>query len=205
MGSANYQLEMEHMLREIPAGTSLLLHACCGPCSSSVLERLAGHFSVTLLYYNPNIWPGEEYSRRRNETRRLLEELPARYPVTFKEMPYQTDVFYEATAGLEQQPEGGARCAHCFRLRLEEAARTAAKQNIPWFTTTLTVSPHKNAALLNKLGGELGEKYGVHFLHSDFKKKDGYKRSLVLSEQYDLYRQSYCGCEFSYRSRHKDE
>lgn len=198
MEKQNYQLTMENALRKIPEGTKLVLHSCCGPCSSSVLEQLAAHFEVTLLYYNPNIWPKEEYIRRRDEQQEVLKKLPIKHPVHFVELPYKEEEFLAVAAGLEAEPEGGSRCAACFALRLGQAAAFARRQGINWLTTTLTVSPHKNAALLNKIGEKAAEENGVHFLPSDFKKKNGYKRSLELSEEYGLYRQEYCGCEFSY-------
>lgn len=199
MKMRNYRQETDELIARIPEGTGLLLHSCCGPCSSAVLEELASHFDVTLLYYNPNIWPNEEYVRRRDEQMALLQKLPVRYPVKFEEAAYEPKEFLQAAQGLEGEPEGGARCEACFALRLRRAAETAAARRIPWYTTTLTVSPHKNAPLLNRLGEEIGAEVGVKFLPSDFKKRDGYKRSLALSREYGLYRQNWCGCAFSYR------
>lgn len=201
MQKRNYRQETDEMLAQLPAGTPLLLHSCCGPCSSAVLEELAAHFAVTLLYYNPNIWPKEEYARRRDEQVELLKKLPVRHPIEFEEVAYEPQEFLAAARGLEGEPEGGARCEACFALRLRRAAKEAAARSIEWFTTTLTVSPHKNAPMLNRLGEEIGAETGVRFLPSDFKKRDGYKRSLELSAEYGLYRQSWCGCEFSYRRK----
>ena len=194
----NYQLEMEKVLRTLD-GTrpKLLLHACCAPCSSATLERLSAHFDLTILYYNPNIYPPEEYHRREAELERFVEQAGYHYPVV--ELPYDPQEFYTAVKGLENEPEKGARCTVCFRLRLERAAAYAQEKGFPLFATTLTVSPHKNAPLLNAIGQELGKRYGVEYLPSDFKKKGGYQRSIALSREYGLYRQPYCGCEFSRR------
>lgn len=190
---------MEQTLGNIAPGAQLLLHSCCGPCSSAVLERLTQHFTVTLLYYNPNIWPAQEYTRRMQEQKKLLQKLPAQYPVYFEEIVYNHQEFLDVCTGLQAEPEGGKRCEACFVLRLKKAAEFAAQNGIGWLTTTLTVSPHKNAHLLNQVGAKAVAEYGIQFLPSDFKKKNGYKRSLELSALYGLYRQQYCGCEFSQR------
>lgn len=198
----NYQKELERVLETADTedrAPTLFLHCCCAPCSSYVLEYLSQYFRITAFYYNPNISPWEEYEERQRELRRLIQELPARYPIGIRESVYAPTYFYEAVKGHETDAEGGERCAICFRLRLEEAARLAAEEGYDWFTTTLTISPLKNAPLLNAIGEEMGEKYGISFLNSDFKKKNGYKRSLELSEEYHLYRQNYCGCVFSRR------
>lgn len=205
MNKENYHEKMEEALAQIPKGERLLLHSCCGPCSSAVLEQLSKHFAITLVYYNPNIWPPAEYERRKEEQRGLLKKLPQAYPIVFEEVPYRPEAFYAAVAGLEQEPEGGRRCAACFELRLQQAAQQAVQRGMEWFTTTLTISPHKNAALLNSLGQQVAQRYGLHFLPSDFKKKNGYKRSLELSAEYGMYRQDYCGCEFSHRQRFGQE
>lgn len=177
----------------------LMLHSCCGPCSSSVLESLSNYFEITVLYFNPNIFPIQEYKKRLAEQQKLL--LMMRFPNKVDLMPgeYHRDSFYQAVKGLENEPENGSRCIKCFALRLEETAKMAKDHGYDYFTTTLSVSPHKNAELLCDLGGALAEKYDIKFLFSDFKKRDGYKRSIELSEQYGLYRQNYCGCEFSMR------
>ena len=198
----NYQLEMEKVLKQLDAaGTrpKLLLHACCAPCSSATLERLADHFDLTILYYNPNIYPPTEYHRREAELERFVQEAGYRFPVV--ELPYEPKEFYDAVRGLEQEPEKGERCTVCYRLRLEQAARYAAEQGLDWFCTTLSISPMKDPVRINTLGAELGAQYGVRFLPSEFRKKDGYKRSLELSAQYGLYRQDYCGCVFSKEER----
>ena len=195
----NYQLEMEKVLRRLgDTKPTLLLHACCAPCSSATLERLAEHFRLSILYYNPNIYPPAEYHRREAELERFVEQAGYRYPVI--ELPYEPDEFYTAVKGLEQEPEKGGRCTVCYRLRLEQTARYAAAHGFEWFCTTLSISPMKDPIRINALGQELGEKYNVCFLPSEFRKKDGYKRSLQLSAEYGLYRQDYCGCVFTPRS-----
>ncbi len=198
----NYQQQMEGVLRALDeAGQRprLLLHACCAPCSSATLERLAAHFDVTILYYNPNIYPPEEYRRRETELERFVRDAGYRFPVV--ELPYDPQAFYAAVQGLEQEPEKGARCTVCYRLRLEQTARYAAQNGFAWFCTTLSISPLKDPVRINALGQELGAQYGVRFLPSEFRKKDGYKRSLQLSAEYGLYRQDYCGCVFSKQAR----
>ena len=201
MASApNWAREMEDILARLDTGGEkprLLLHACCGPCSSAVLEKLLARFEVTILYYNPNIWPAAEHRRRGDELGRFAAAFAPGVRVV--EPPFQPQRFYEAVRGLEAESERGGRCAVCYRLRMEEAARYAAEQGFDWFCTTLSISPHKDAARINAIGQELEKQYGVRHLPNDFKKKDGYKRSLELSAQYGLYRQDYCGCEFSAR------
>ena len=196
----NYQLEMEKVLRTLD-GTrpKLLLHACCAPCSSATLERLSAHFDLTILYYNPNIYPPEEYHRREAELERFVEQ--AGYHYTVVELPYDPQEFYTSVKGLENEPEKGARCTVCYRLRMRRAAQYAAEHGFDWFTTTLSISPHKDAKRINAIGQELEQEFGVKHLPSDFKKQNGYLRSLQLSEEYGLYRQDYCGCEFSAKAR----
>ncbi len=206
----NYAKELEYLIeknQEQGRVPTLLLHACCAPCSSAVLEYLSRFFAITLLYYNPNIAPYEEYEKREAELRRLVREMDVVHPVQLLPCSYDGQAYCQAVEGLEGEPEGGKRCTACFRLRLEYTARQAAKLHFDYFTTTLSISPLKNARLLNQLGEELGEKYGVAHLPSDFKKKDGYKRSVELSKVYGLYRQDYCGCVFSkaQRQREKEE
>lgn len=200
MNRINYQKELEKKISEFEEAHStpeLLIHSCCAPCSSYVLEYLSKYFCITDFYYNPNIQSNSEYRRRADELKRLIEKMPLSNPVIFVEGEYDPKSYTEAIRGLEKEPEGGARCEVCFRLRLEEAAREAAKRNIGYFTTTLTISPMKDVVLLNKLGEEAAEKYGVKFLPSEFRKKGGYLRSIELSKEYDLYRQDYCGCVYS--------
>ena len=181
----------------------LLLHSCCAPCSSYVLEYLSEYFSITVFYYNPNIYPPEEFGKRVEEQERLIRELPAKHPVSFLEGPYEPERFYEMAKGLEQIPEGGERCFRCYRLRLLETAQMARAGGCDYFTTTLSISPLKNAQKLNEIGARLAEEYGVPYLFSDFKKRNGYKRSTELSAEYGLYRQDYCGCVYSLRERRK--
>ena len=196
----NYQLEMEKVLASLPAGAKprLLLHACCAPCSSAVLERLREHFSITILYYNPNIYPPQEYHRREQELERFLQDAGMN-GISLIELPYDPQEFYTAVKGLEAEPERGERCTVCYRLRMEQAARYAAAHGFDWFTTTLSISPVKDPVRINQIGQELAQKYGVAHLPSEFRKKNGYKRSLELSAEYGLYRQDYCGCVFSVR------
>lgn len=204
----NFQKELEKIIEENEKNgvvPSLLLHSCCAPCSSYCLEYLSNHFKITVLYYNPNLYPSEEYERRVGEQRKLVSALPAKYPISLVEMKGDPQEFFNAVKGLENTGEGGERCFACFRLRLEKAARYAKKKNFDYFTTTLTISPLKNAQKLNEIGEAAGEKFGVSHLPSDFKKKNGYKRSVELSKLYELYRQDYCGCVFSKKEREKTE
>ena len=196
----NYSLMLEDTIKKIEkAGKrpTLLLHACCAPCSSYVLEYLSKVFDITLLFYNPNISPEAEYNFRENELRRLIGEMPLPNGISVVSQKYDPQEFYNISSGLENLEEGGERCKKCYRLRLERTARIASEGGFDYFTTTLSISPYKNAEWLNTIGNEEGIKYGVSYLFSDFKKKNGYKRSCELSEQYGLYRQNYCGCEFS--------
>ena len=207
MNKINYQKELDKKLQElVEKGETprLLLHSCCAPCSSYVLEYLSDYFSITVFYYNPNIYPPEEFGKRVEEQQRLIRELPAKHPISFLEGPYEPERFYEMAKGLEREPEGGERCARCYRLRLLEAAQMARAGGFDYFTTTLSISPLKNAEKLNEIGARLAEEYKVPYLFSDFKKKNGYKRSTELSAEYGLYRQDYCGCVFSLRERRKD-
>ena len=193
----NYRKELEEVIKGLENVPTLFLHVCCAPCSSAVLEELSEHFEITVFYYNPNIFPETEETLRFEELKRLVSEMPFRHPVHLVRGVYEPDRFFEAVRGLENEKEGGKRCEACFRLRLYEAAKTAKAGGFDYFTTTLTISPLKNAALLNAIGEEAGEKAGIPFLPSDFKKKGGYQRSIELSKEYGLYRQDYCGCVFS--------
>ena len=200
----NYQLELERELARIEASgvrPRLLLHSCCAPCSSYVLEYLNHWFDIDLFFYNPNIAPREEFDRRVAELVRLAASLPHEGRFEVIPGPYEAEAFMAACKGHEDDPEGGARCERCFRLRLGKAARLAAERGSDYFATTLTISPLKNAQLLNGIGGELAAQFGVPWLYSDFKKKNGYKRSCELSALYGLYRQDYCGSVFSRRER----
>lgn len=202
----NYQLELEKELKRLPdRHRRLFLHSCCAPCSSYCLEYLRQYFDITVFYYNPNITFPEEYRHRVEEQKRLIGEMNARPDscgrISFVEGAYEPARFLEAARGLEDCPEGGERCFACYALRLSEAARTAAEGGYDYFTTTLSISPLKNAGKLNAIGEAAGERYGVRYLPSDFKKKGGYQRSIELSREYGLYRQDYCGCVFSKAER----
>ena len=203
----NYQTVLDRELDGIRASgriPKLLLHSCCGPCSSYVLEYLSSYFDITVYYYNPNIEPESEYAHRLSEQQRLISSVPYPRPVGVVAADYDNDVFREAVSGLEDEPEGGARCERCFRLRLGRTAMYAREHGFDYFTTTLSVSPHKNAQVINACGREISEEYGVPFLFADFKKRDGYKRSIELSGIYGLYRQDYCGCSFSVRDKNAE-
>lgn len=199
----NYFLEQQKILQQADSGNppKLLLHSCCAPCSSAVLEYLSQYLSITVFYYNPNIFPEAEFLHRIDEQKRLIEQLPVKNKISFVERGWHPNRFYDAIKGLEHIREGGERCFACYRMRLEESAKLAAELGYDYFTTTLSISPYKNAPKLNEIGEELSEKYGVKHLPSDFKKKNGYKRSVVLSAEYGLYRQDYCGCVFSKKER----
>ena len=192
----NYQIEMEEEIKRLEGRRpTLLLHSCCGPCSSAVLERLTEHFQVTVLYYNPNIEPEEEYRHRLSEQERLLSLLPGN--VKLLPCAYDHEAFSSFAQNMADCPEGGDRCLACFALRLNETARQAKAHGFEYFTTTLSVSPHKNADNVNRIGEAAGREAGVKYLMADFKKKNGYLRSLQLSKEFDLYRQDYCGCLYS--------
>ena len=194
----NYQLKLEEIINKEKGNIpKLLLHTCCAPCSSYVLEYLSNYFEITILYYNPNISPEEEYYKRLNEQKRLINELKLTNPVYLLECNYDNNKFEELSQGLEEEPERGVRCLKCYRLRLEETARIAKLNDFDYFGTSLSVSPYKSSDVLNKIGEELSDIYGQSYLYSDFKKKEGYKRSIELSKIYNLYRQDYCGCKYS--------
>lgn len=204
----NYQKLCEEEISKASAGErvpSVLLHSCCAPCSSYCIEYLSQYFHVTVFYYNPNIYPDSEYYHRVKEQQEFINRFPAKYPVGFIEGDFDTQEFYKAAKGLEQEPERGARCTECFKLRLGRTAEVASEKRFDYFTSTLTISPMKDAALLNQIGSEMGEVHGVKWLPSDFKKKNGYLRSCELSREYGIYRQDYCGCVFSYNERHKEK
>ena len=204
----NYQKEMEQVIEQLKKEGSvpkLLLHSCCAPCSSYVLEYLSDYFEITVFYYNPNVFPENEYTKRILEQQMLIADMNFKHPVSFIAGNYNREAFYDIAAGLEHLREGGERCFKCYELRLEEAARVAKEAEFDYFTTTLSISPLKNAEKLNEIGNKIGNKYDVKYLQSDFKKKNGYKRSVELSEQFGLYRQDYCGCEFSYRDRQRQK
>lgn len=197
----NYQKELEKTIGKLEQQNRvprLLLHSCCAPCSSYVLEYLSQYFEITVFYYNPNIYPESEYSRRIVEQQRFIDEMPSKYPISFVAGYYEKERFYQMAKGLEDVKEGGERCMRCYELRLREAAELARDGAYDYFTTTLSISPLKNAVKLNEIGTRLGREYGVEYLLSDFKKKNGYKRSIELSREHNLYRQDYCGCVYSY-------
>jgi len=198
--TVNYQRLLDDIIRRLEKSgevPTLLLHCCCAPCSSYVLEYLSNYFRITTFYYNPNIFPQEEYAHRVAELKRFVSEFPTKYPVNFVEGAYEPKRFYETIKGLEREREGGARCRKCFELRLGEAAKIARELGCDYFTTTLSISPMKDATLLNQIGEAMGEKYGVRHLPSNFKRKGGFLRSTELSREYGLYRQNFCGCVYS--------
>lgn len=198
----NYQKELDRIIQKRGKKTPrVLLHSCCGPCSSSVLEYLTQYFDVTLLWYNPNIYPKEEFDRRFQTQVELIEKMGLADKVSILAEPWKSEDYYRRVKGLEEEPEGGKRCTECFRLRLLETARLAKHYGYNYFCTTLTLSRHKDSVRINTLGEEIARAAGVSWLPSDFKKRDGERRSLELCEQYGLYRQLYCGCEFSLHKR----
>lgn len=204
MNKINYQKELDSLIENLvknEKAPTLLLHSCCAPCSSYVLEYLSQYFKITIFFYNPNIYPLEEYSRRVAEQKGLISALKVKHEIGFIEGRYDTVNFYNLSKGLEKEKEGGERCFKCYELRLKEAAIIAKEEGYDYFTTTLTISPHKNSQKLNDVGRKQSEKYNVKYLYSDFKKKEGYKRSIALSQEYNLYRQDYCGCVFSKNER----
>ena len=190
----NYDKEMQEIIRGIDGGTKLLLHSCCAPCSSACLERLKDFFSVTVLYYNPNIDDKEEYEKRKAEQIRFLKETGW---ADILDCDHEKESFEEMAKGLESEPERGKRCYLCYELRLEKTARLAKENGFRWFCTTLSLSPYKNADWLNEIGEKLAGRYALNYLSSDFKKQGGYHRSIALSKKYGLYRQDFCGCKFS--------
>ena len=190
---------MERQIDNIDEGCSLLLHACCAPCSSACLERLGNYFRVTVFFYNPNISEKSEYYKRLDEIKRFIKKFKTKYEIKLIEGIYNPDDFFNISRGLELEPERGSRCYKCYNLRLEETARIAEKHNFKYFCTTLTLSPYKNSNWINEIGKRLEEKYKSTYLYSDFKKRGGYKRSIELSKEFNLYRQDYCGCIYSKR------
>lgn len=208
MNKINYQKELDKLIAEFEKEgqvPSLLLHSCCGPCSSYCIEYLSQFFSITVFYYNPNIYPDEEYYHRVKEQQRFINEFPAKHKVSFIEGDYDTDRFYQMAKGLENEPEKGARCHKCYDLRLRRTAEVALEKGFDFFTTTLTISPMKDSQILNEIGFSIAEELGARWLPSDFKKKEGYKRSTELSREYNMYRQDYCGCVYSYRDRQQQK
>ena len=204
----NYQKELDKLIERLSKEEKvpkLLLHSCCAPCRSYVLEYLSNYFEITVFYYNPNIFPENEYTKRILEQQTLISDMKVKHPVSFLAGNYDRERFFQIAEGLEHLREGGERCFKCYELRLEEAAKIAQDAGFDYFTTTLSISPLKNADKLNEIGTRLADEYGVQYLQSDFKKKNGYKRSIELSSEYGLYRQDYCGCEYSFRDRQKQK
>ncbi len=200
----NFQLELDHLIEHIineHRRPKLLLHSCCAPCSSYVMEYLSNFFDITFFYYNPNISPRDEFDKRLAELRRLVSQMLPESGIQVIEGKYDPETFFALTQGLENEPERGKRCMLCYRLRLEESAKQAKALNMDYFTTTLSISPMKNVEALNSIGETLAKEYGIPYLVSDFKKRNGYKRSIELSKEYNLYRQNYCGCIYSKQSR----
>lgn len=203
----NYQKILEETIERLSAEDrvpSLLLHSCCAPCSSYVIEYLSSYFNITVFYYNPNIYPPEEYAFRAQEQQRFISEFPVAHPVALIEGAYETERFYALAKGLEDAPERGERCHRCYALRLEETAKLAKEKGFDYFTTTLSISPMKDAATLNEIGAAMAQQYGVDYLYSDFKKKNGFLRSTQISKEYGMYRQDYCGCVYSARQREQE-
>lgn len=208
MNKVNYQRELDQIIDHLQKEEKvpkLLMHSCCAPCSSYCLSYLAEYFHITIYYYNPNITEQAEYQKRVKEQQRLLGELPVKHPVAFVEGAYEPEVFLAMAKGMEQLPEGGERCFACYELRQRKAAEYAKEHHFDYFTTTLSVSPHKNAAKLNEIGLRLAQEYGISYLVSDFKKKGGYLKSIELSAEYHLYRQDYCGCVYSKAAREREK
>jgi len=204
----NYQKILDKEIDKITKDgrvPSLLIHSCCAPCSSYVLEYLSEYFDITDFYYNPNIQPEAEYIRRTEELEHLIQRMPVKNKIKFLEGRYEPDKYLEVIKGMEKEPEGGIRCTKCFELRLSEAARMCAELGLEYFTTTLTISPMKDPVRLNDIGRSAAEKYRVKFLPSEFRKKGGYLRSIELSKEYELYRQDYCGCVFSKAERDRQK
>lgn len=201
----NYDKLMEEQMSHSKEGSTLLLHACCAPCSSAVLERLGSFFKITIIYYNPNITEEKEYLHRLTELKTFIKKIPTKYPINIIDARYNPKEFFAISKGLEKEKERGKRCFKCYKLRLEETAKVAKENNFDFFTTTLTLSPYKKTDWLNEIGKDLSEKYQTSYLYSDFKKKNGYKRSIELSKEYNLYRQDYCGCIYSKLEREEEK
>ncbi|MBP3766420.1 MAG: epoxyqueuosine reductase QueH [Bacilli bacterium] len=199
--NVNYQKKLEELVESLDYTPKLLLHSCCAPCSSRCIEYLSNYFDITVIYYNPNISPITEYEKRKEEQKKFISEFKSKNKLDFIEVGYDYNDFLKIAKGLEHAKEGGERCFKCYRMRLEKTAQVAHDRNYDYFGTTLTVSPYKNSQVLNKIGEELSEKYNIKYLYSDFKKNNGYKRSIELSKVYNLYRQDYCGCIYSKMER----
>lgn len=203
MDNINYDIKFKEIINGLEYKPNLLLHACCGPCSSYVLELLYDYFEITVLFYNPNIYPEDEYIKRKEELKKLIDKMNKKN-IIYLDIDYLSEDFNNISIGLEKEKEGGLRCNKCIELRLEKTAELANLNHFEYFGTTLTVSPHKNAKMINELGDILINKFNIKFLYSDFKKNDGYKKSIENSKKYNLYRQNYCGCKFSIREEVKE-
>lgn len=196
----NYDLKMEQQITNIKGKVpTLLMHACCAPCSSACLERLGNIFKISIFYYNPNITDKKEYEKRLDEVKKFVKKFKVNYEIEVIDGCYEPEFFFDMAKGLEQEPERGKRCYECYKMRLRKTAEYASNNNFDYFTTTLTLSPYKNASWINEIGEMLDKEFKSHYLYSDFKKKNGYKRSIELSKEYNLYRQNYCGCIYSKR------
>ena len=205
MNKINYQKELDKIIDSLNGRVpTLLLHSCCAPCSSYTLEYLSNYFDITVYYYNPNISPKAEFDKRFGEQKLLIASLPAKHEIKLVEGDYNYGDFSEIAKGFENTKEGGERCFRCYKLRLEKSAHLAKEQGFDYFCTTLSISPLKNSQKINEIGLEVAEKYGVKWLPSDFKKKEGYKRSIELSKEYNLYRQNFCGCVFSKKENNNE-
>lgn len=198
----NYSIKCEEIIKSLQTKKRLLLHSCCGPCSSYVITYLKDYFDITILYYNPNIYPYEEYLKRKKEQIKVIKKLKkiSKNNIDIRDCDYDNNKYEKKIRGLENEPEKGRRCEICYKMRMEKTALEAKNNNYDYFCTTLSVSPYKNANLINQIGKEISKKYNIEWLYSDFKKKDGYKKSIILSQQYNLYRQNYCGCIYSKRN-----
>ena len=195
-------------LEEISKQTNIktiLLHSCCAPCSSYVITFLSNYFDITILYYNPNIFPKKEYEKRKQEQIKLIKNLKTKNKLNFFDCDYDNNIYEENIKGFEDAPEGGNRCHICFNLRLEKTAKLAKEYNYDYFCSTLTVSPHKNSKIINEIGENISQKYQIKWLYSDFKKNEGFKQSIELSKKYQLYRQDYCGCIYSKKAKEKQD
>lgn len=196
----NYQTKLLEIVNNLDGVKKLLLHSCCGPCSTTCISFLTNYFDITVLYYNPNIEPKEEYEKRKNEQLKFLHNFEGKHKIEFLDCDYDNEAFEAIAKGYEEEKEGGARCSRCFYLRLKKSATIAKEKGFDYFGTTLTVSPHKNSQVINTIGEKISKEVGIPFLYSDFKKQDGYKKSIELSKEYDLYRQNYCGCSYGNKS-----
>ena len=196
----NYQTKLLEIVNNLDSVKKLLLHSCCGPCSTTCISFLTNYFDITVLYYNPNIEPKEEYEKRKREQLKFLHNFKGKHKIVFLDCDYDNEAFKTIAKGYEEEKEGGARCSRCFYLRLKKTAMLAKEKGFDFFCTTLTVSPHKNSQVINTIGEKISKEVDIPFLYSDFKKQDGYKKSIELSKEYDLYRQNYCGCSYGNKS-----